>query len=492
MRAPLLEVSGIHKRFGATQALAGVDLRLEEGMRLALLGENGAGKSTLIHVLGGAIQPDAGSMRLCGEAHAPRDPRSARARGIELVHQELALCPGLSIEENLFLGREPRRGWRLDARERRRLALLALKAVDRVELDPARKVETLSIAEQQWIELARAFASGARVLVLDEPTSSLARADVTRLFELVREFSEQGCGVLYVSHALEEVRELCTDWTVLRDGRSVAQGRVAEASVEDWIAHMAGRRIDELYPRSTREPREELLKYAGREGCAPLCVRRGEVVGLYGLIGAGRSELLREIFGLDRLRGGELEVLGERGARSVAQRWRAGVGMVSEERAGEGLALERSLADNLTLPSLPRGGWFSTPAARHGRAETWRSRFSIRSAHTAVAVRTLSGGNQQKIAIARLLDAGTQLFLLDEPTRGVDVSAKSEIYRCIDGIAARGEGGVLLVSSYAPELLGVCDTIHVMHAGRLLPARGAGEWTQASLVEAAFGRGTAA
>jgi ribose transport system ATP-binding protein len=357
------------------------------------------------------------------------------------------------------------------------------------DLDPTRSIGTLSIAQRQWLEIARALVHPSRVLVLDEPTSSLARGDVTRLFGLVRAASQQGTAVLYVSHALEEVRELCTHWTVLRDGHSVASGEVSDTPISRLIAHMAGRELGELYPRQPHAPAEELLRVSLPSSAQPLIVRRGEVVGIYGLIGAGRSELLRGIFGLDPLTAG-LEVLHARGARTPAERWATGVGMVVEDRAREGLFLERSLADNLSLPAL--AGLFSSPAARRAFSEPWRARLAIKSAGVDAPMRTLSGGNQQKVALARLLAAQSQLFLLDEPTRGVDVRAKSEIYRWIDTIASEQRGGVLLVSSYAPELLGVCDSIRVMQNGVLGAARPAEAWTQEMLVEAAFGAERAA
>lgn len=489
MPAPLLEASRISKRFGATQALSGVDLALHAGEIHALLGENGAGKSTLLKILGGVEQADAGRLQLAGSDYAPAAPREALRSGVVLVHQELALCAELSVEQNLCLGREPRRGLRLDLGAQRERARTALALVGMSDLDPARSIGTLSIAQRQWLEIARALVHPSRVLVLDEPTSSLAREDVTRLFRLVRAASQQGTAVLYVSHALEEVRELCTHWTVLRDGESVASGEVRDTPTSRLIAHMAGRELGELYPRRPHTPAEELLRVSVAPPADPLIVRRGEVLGIYGLIGAGRSELLRGIFGLDP-QTAELEVLHARGARTPAERWAMGVGMVVEDRAREGLFLERSLADNLSLPALR--GLFSSPAARRATSEPWRERLAIKSASVEAPMRTLSGGNQQKVALARLLAAKSQLFLLDEPTRGVDVRAKSEIYRWIDTIASEQRGGVLLVSSYAPELLGVCDTIRVMQAGVLGPARPASEWTQEQLVEAAFGAERAA
>jgi ribose transport system ATP-binding protein len=481
-----LVLRGLAKSFGATRALAGVDLELHAGARHALLGENGAGKSTLLRILSGALAPDAGTMELEGRPFAPRNPREAAAAGVRMVHQELALCPGLSVADNLLLGEEPARAGWIARGAQRAAARAALAAVGRAELPLDAPVASLPIAERQLVEIARALRGAVHVLVLDEPTSSLPREEVERLFGLVRALAARGVSVLYVSHALEEVRALCDSFTVLRDGVSVGAGAVAGSSEREWIRLMAGREVRELYPRSPRTRGELLLRGAGLELC------RGEVLGLYGLIGAGRTELLRGLFGLAPLHEPALQLCGQSGPRTPRERWESGAGFVSEDRKREGLALNLSVSDNLSLARLER-------FARRGRldqralagsAATWTGLLGVKCSSVAQRCGELSGGNQQKVALARLLGAGSQLLLLDEPTRGIDVGSKAQIYAWIDKLACgtptSSPKAVLLVSSYIPELLGVCDRIAVMRRGELGLARPVAEWTEERLLEEAL------
>ncbi len=486
--APIrLSMRGVAKSFGATQALAGVDLEVEAGALHALLGENGAGKSTLMKVLSGALAPDAGAIELEGRPFAPRSPREASRAGVRMVHQELALCPGLSVAENLLLGEEPARG---PPRARHSPRSDARSSTS------TRASRACRSPSASWSR-SRALRGDARVLVLDEPTSSLPREEVAQLFALLRSLAARGVSVLYISHAIEEVRELCTHWTVLRDGRSVGSGRVAESDERRWIALMAGREVRELYPRSERTRGEVVLRVAGARGrrlprAADLELHRGEVLGLYGLIGAGRTELLRGIFGLDPLQARELALLGRSGVESPRARWRGGAGFVSEDRKREGLALDLSIAENLSLARLEqfaRRGLLDA-RAQHAAAVTWTSMLGVKLASVEQRCGELSGGNQQKVALARLLCAGSQVLLLDEPTRGIDVGSKAQIYAWIDQLARGEKGrsarGVLLVSSYIPELLGVCDRIAVMRDGVLGPARPAAECSEESLLAEAL------
>jgi ribose transport system ATP-binding protein len=481
-----LVMRGVSKAFGATQALAGVDLEVRAGSVHALLGENGAGKSTLLRVLSGALRPDAGVLELEGRDFAPQSPRAAAAAGVRMVHQELALCPGLSVADNLLLGEEPARAGWIDRRAQREAARAALAAVGRAELPLDAPVASLPIAERQLVEIARALRGEPRVLVLDEPTSSLPREEVERLFALVRALAARGVSVLYVSHALEEVRELCDAFTVLRDGVSVGAGPVSGAGEREWIRLMAGREVKELYPRSPRAPGAVLLRGAGLE------LRRGEVLGLYGLIGAGRTELLRALFGFAPPPAGALELCGEGGARTPRQRWQAGAGFVSEDRTREGLALGLSVSENLSLARLERFArrGLLDQRALFGASTTYAGLLGVRCTSVEQRCGELSGGNQQKVALARLLGAGSQLLLLDEPTRGIDVGSKAQIYTWIDklacGSATSSQKAVLLVSSYIPELLGVCDRIAVMRRGALGPARPVAEWSEERLLEEAL------
>jgi ribose transport system ATP-binding protein len=473
----------ISKRFGATVALAQVGLQVQPGQVLALVGENGAGKSTLMKILSGAHQPDAGQMWLDGQPFAPANPLEARRAGVAMIYQELSLAPHLSVEQNILLGLEPHRwGW-IDGREVRAKAVAALEHFGHADIPPWQPVGELSVAAQQLVEIARALAVGCRVLVLDEPTSSLTHRDAQQLFRLIRELKARGLAIIYISHFLEEAKQVADRVTVLRDGQTAGESDIRDISIDKMISWMVGREVRDLYPRSSRAPGELLLEVkdlAGRAKprAASLGLRRGEVLGIAGLMGAGRTELLRCIFGLDAVRAGQVRVGVYGGPASPLARWRQGVGLLSEDRKGEGLALSLSLADNITLSRLggfgPAGLVF--PRRQAAAAQRWIERLGIRCRAPAQRVQELSGGNQQKIALARLLQHDADVLLLDEPTRGIDVAAKAVCYQLINELAAgspaegRPPKAVLVVSSYLPELLGICDRIAVMCRGQLGPA----------------------
>lgn len=483
-----LRLSGIRKRFGATIALDGVDLEVAPGEVHALVGENGAGKSTLMKTLSGVHAPDEGTMTLDGAAFAPGEPLDARRAGVVMVNQELAIAPHLTVAENLVLGAEPVRGGLLRHAEERRLAREALTQLGRPDLPLHVPAGSLSVAEQQLVEIGRAIVLGCRVLVLDEPTSSLTQADVEKLFALVRRLRSQGQSIIYISHFLEEVQALSDRYTVLRDGRTVATGQTAGTSMDHIAQLMVGRSVDELYTRTPRTPGAVVLEVKDLAGpvkpsSASLSLRRGEVLGLAGLVGAGRSELLRTIFALDEVRAGSVSVGAYTGPASPRLRWQQGLGLLSEDRKSEGLALNLSLEHNLTLPKLSRR---IRPAALAAETADWIGRLGVRCAGPQQAIGSLSGGNQQKIALGRLLRNGAEVLLLDEPTRGVDIGAKQNIYRLIDELACSGKA-VLMVSSYLPELLGTCDRIAVMCRGVLSPARPVAEWNEHSIMLAATG-----
>jgi ribose transport system ATP-binding protein len=497
--SPRLAMRGIVKRFGATLALDGVDLTVAPGEVLALVGENGAGKSTLMKVLSGAHPPDAGTLELDGAPFRPATPLAARRAGIAMIYQELSLAPHLTVEENIVLGLEPHRfGW-VRGREVRTAALGALRHFEHPDLRPDRRVAGLPVAAQQLVEIARALASGCRVLVLDEPTSSLTAGDAARLFAVIRDLKAQGIAVVYISHFLEEVRQIADRIAVLRDGRTVGGGLAATLATRQLIALMVGREVTELYPRSPRTRGEvvlELDSLAGRvrPERASLTLHRGEVLGIAGLMGAGRTELLRCVFGLDAVRKGRVRLGTYVGPASPAARWRQGVGLLSEDRKQEGLALSLSLADNVTLSRLEHlgPGGLVLPRRQAEATRRWIERLGIRCLSATQRATDLSGGNQQKVALARLLQHDVDVLLLDEPTRGIDVGAKATIYRLIDELAS-GAGGrspkaVLMVSSYLPELLGVCDRIAVMCRGRLGPARPVAAVDEHSLMAEATGQ----
>ncbi len=490
---PRLVMRGIRKSFGATQALDGVDLRVEPGQVLALVGENGAGKSTLMKVLSGAHPPDAGDMLLDGAPYRPRTPHEARLAGVAMIYQELALAPHLSVAENILLGMEPVRGGFLRFADMRRKGAAALDQLGRLDIGLDTPVAHLPIADRQIVEIARAMAVGCRVLVLDEPTSSLAHGDIQRLFGLVRTLRDQGHAIIYISHFLEEVKVVSDRFAVLRDGHSVGEGETATTPAARIIELMVGREVKDLYPRSPRRPGDVLLEVEGLAGegkprHASLSLRRGEVLGIAGIVGAGRTELLRTVFGLEPVRGGTVRVGACVRPASPARRWAQGVGMVSEDRKNEGLAVSLSVADNLTLSRLDGlGPWrLVLPRRQAAAARRWIGELQIKCGGPTSPAESLSGGNQQKVAVGRLLHHDVDVLLLDEPTRGIDVGSKAQIYRVIDELAVRGKA-ILMVSNHIPELLGVCDRVAVMCRGELGPARPVGEMNEHNVMTEATG-----
>jgi ribose transport system ATP-binding protein len=489
----LLRMEGIVKRFGATRALAGVSLLVRPGEVMALVGENGAGKSTLVKILAGALRPDAGNMRLAGATYQPAGPLDARRRGVAMIYQELTLAPELSVEDNIMLGQECGRWGILDRAAQRPRVRQALALLGHPELRPEALVSSLSVGAQQLVEIARALVQQARLIVFDEPTSSLGRHDVDHLFRVIGLLRAQGLGIVYISHFLEEIRAVCDRYTVLRDGQTVGAGELAGAREEQIVALMVGRSVDELFPKLPHTPGAPLLSLAGLSGRklphdVSLTLRRGEIFGIAGLVGAGRTELLRTILALNPTTAGTLHVAGAVLAGSPRERIRAGLGMVSEDRKGEGLAQDRSIADNLTYSRLaPYTRWGIVNLNRRRRAVArWIDRLSIKARSAEQEVSALSGGNQQKVAIARVLHQAADVLLLDEPTRGIDVGTKAEIYRLIGELAVQGKA-VLMVSSYLPELLAICDTIGVMGRGRLREVRPANQWTEESIMACAVG-----
>jgi ribose transport system ATP-binding protein len=496
-------MQGIAKQFGALRALVGVDLSVQPGEVHALIGENGAGKSTLMKVLSGALVPDAGSMRLSGVPYAPKGPLAARNSGVCMIYQELTLAMHLTVSENLFLGREPRRFGLSDRAAMRARSERALALLEQPELTPDRPVAQLSPAARQLVEIARALVFEARVVVMDEPTSSLSQRDAQRLFAIIARLAAGGVSVIYISHFLEEVRRVAQRYTVLRDGASVASGDVPTDESEaarfdrEVLTLMAGRPVAEAYPRVPHTAFAQKLEVRDLAGerlprAASFSLLRGEILGIFGLVGAGRTELLRALFGLDPVLLGEVSLSASPAApplRAKARatpfaRWREGFGMVSENRKEEGLALGLSIAQNLTLSRPIARAGFVVPSATREATERLAQRLSLRCRDPDQTVRELSGGNQQKVALLRLLHHDVEVYLLDEPTRGIDVASKAEIYRLLGELAAQGKA-VLMVSSYLPELLGVCDRIAVMARGVLSEARPVAAWTNESLLAAA-------
>ena len=494
----LLRVDGLSKRFGPTVALDGVSFALDAAQVHALIGENGAGKSTLMNLLAGALQPDSGRMEIAGAPYVPSSPHDASRAGIALIHQELSLCPHLTVAENILLGREPSR-WGLFQRiEAERLAIDVLGSFSHPDLRPNRLVGELPLAAQQVVEICRAIASRARIVLMDEPTSSLQRDDVQHLFALIGRLKREGLGVIYISHFLEEVREIADVFTVLRDGRSVASGAIAEVSNAQLVSHMVGRSVDQLFPGRQEKGAGEVVLDVTDLAAPPVvkqasfALRRGEVLGIAGLMGSGRTELVRALFGLAPVASGAVRIAGaaavlnDRPAHRIEQR----VGYLSEDRKGEGLALPMSVADNVTLTgfgSCTSRGWLRTDVQR-SQTRRWIGELAIKVHDPDQAVATLSGGNQQKVVLGRLLHQDADVLLLDEPTRGVDIGSKAQIYEVIAASAAKGKA-VLMISSYLPELFGMCDRLAVMSRGRLSPVRPIDEWTPELVLQAATDAG---
>jgi ribose transport system ATP-binding protein len=470
-----LRLRGIRKRFGATAALDGVDFDVSGGEVHALIGENGAGKSTLMNILSGTFAPDGGEMLLDDVPYVPSKPADARRHGIAHIHQELALCPHLSVAENIFLGIEPSR------REMQTRAARLLDEFGRAEVDPSRRAGDLPLADQQVVEICRALAFDARVLLMDEPTSSLQRADVERLFRLIGKLRERGVAVIYISHFLEELREIAERYTVLRDGRSVSAGALASVSNEELIAAMVARSMEPIEHTQASTLSDEVLLSVRNLAATPRVhsatfdLRRGEILGIAGLIGSGRSELIRAIFGLQRTSGGEVSRRGT-------------IGYLSEDRKGEGLALQLSIADNVTMSRLgtcARAGWIDL-RRQNAQSEEVMRRLRVKAAGPRSAVMRLSGGNQQKVALGRLLHQDADILLLDEPTRGIDVGSKADIFAEIAQLAREGKA-IVVVSSYLPDLFAVCDRIAVMCRGRLSESKATAEWTPDMVMQTAIG-----
>lgn len=485
----LLQMRGITKRFGPTVALDDVSLEIRSGRVLALIGENGAGKSTLMKVLSGATSPDAGDMTLAGNSYQPTHPHHARLAGVAMIYQELTVAPDLSIEDNILLGCESSRFGLLNRKAQRERLAEAFELLGLNEFHPGTLASRLSPAQQQLIEIARALVIDARVVIFDEPTSSLTAADVRKLFEIIKLLKSRGMGIAYISHFLEEVRELCDDYAVLRDGRCVGAGELTDTSDANIVRMMIGRETSELFPTVPHEKGEPLLSISeltSRDHPAPvsLDVHRGEIVGLAGLIGAGRTELLRAIYGLEPIQSGRVSIEEIACGQSPAGSIKAGMGIISEDRKSEGLAQGLSITDNLTLSKLDR---YSTFGFLNLRRRTAAAREGMQSlqvkAHSAdQPIGQLSGGNQQKVAFARVLHQNADVYLLDEPTRGIDVGTKAEIYRLMGQLAADGKA-VLFVSSYLPELMAVCDTIGVMARGQLREVRPVKDWTEDEILQ---------
>ncbi len=475
---------GIAKRFGAVQALRGVDLALFPGEVHALVGENGAGKSTLVKLLAGIYQPDVGDFQLDGHDLVLHGPLDARRHGIAVIHQHPTLYPDLDVAENIFMGRQPTD--RLGRIDRRRMAreVAALLAPLGAAFSPATPVRGLSVADQQLVEIAKALSLNARVLVMDEPTASLSAREVERFFSIARQLRSQGVAILFVSHRLDEIFALSDRVTVFRDGSLVITAAASELTIDATIRHMVGRRLDTLFPKEDAAIGETVLEVVGltRPGefrDVSFSLRTGEILGLFGLVGAGRSEIARAIFGIDRA-AGEIRIDGDPvtiSTPSTAMRY--GIGFVPEDRHAEGLVLGFPISANVSLPILPRLSRFGIldRGKERALATGYAERLQVKTPSVDQIAAALSGGNQQKVVLAKWLATGPRVLILDEPTRGIDIGSKAEVHRAISHLAAQGLA-ILLISSELLEIMGMADRVLVMHEGRL-----SGEFTRAEATQ---------
>ncbi len=487
-KPPLLEVERVCKRFAGVQALQDVSLSIGESEVLAVIGENGAGKSTLMKILAGVQQADSGDIRLNGSPLQLDSCRTAMAHGIVLIHQELNLADNLDIGANIFLGREPKKFGLID---RRRIEQESRRYLDLVGLDesPNKLVGELTIGHQQMVEIAKALSTHAKVLIMDEPTSSLSARETERLFAVVKDLRKRGVSIIYISHRLGEVTELANRVTVLRDGRNAGDLAQTEISHDNMVRLMVGRDVSKIFDRKASTAGEVLLKVtdlvtpAWPQHRVSFEVKAGEIVGISGLVGAGRTEVLRCLFGIDRALSGTIELGGKRlELDKPYDAIRQGVGLIPEDRKKEGLVLEMPISMNIGLAGLRQNQFacgFLNQRREQADAAQMIQQMRIRTPNAAQIVQFLSGGNQQKVVIGKWLALGPRLLLLDEPTRGIDVGAKQEIYRLMEDLASRGLA-ILFVSSEMEEILGMSDRVLVMHEGRIT-----GELARQNLTEEA-------
>lgn len=490
----VLRMRGIRKAFPGVVALDDVDFQLHRGEVHALLGENGAGKSTLIKVLTGAYLRDAGEILIDNESVSLNAPADSQALGISCVYQEFDLVSHLSVAQNIFLGKEPERVWGIiDGKRLRSLARKLLQDLG-IDLDPDLQVRALSVAQQQMVEVAKAMAVQARILIMDEPTSALTQGEAEELFSAIRRLKKRGAGIIYITHKLEELFEIADVFTVLRDGRLVGSGRVADVSVRELIRLMVDRDIQDHFPRVATPPGGELLrveKLTRRNHFedVSLSLRRGEILGLAGLLGAGRTALARSLFGADPFDSGRIQVRGrEVEIRSPGAAIRFGMGFLTEDRKGQGLILILSVQSNIGLPSLMRISRLGVVdgAAEKSLAQRFIRELRIKTPGPGQKALYLSGGHQQKVVLSKWLAREAEILIFDEPTRGIDVASKVEIYQFMNRLTEQG-AGILMISSEMPEVLGMSDRVVVMHQGRIRAELNAREASQEAILRAALG-----
>lgn len=498
----LLQMTGISKQFPGVKALQQVDLQVRAGECLALVGENGAGKSTLMKILSGVYLPDEGTIALDGRIVHPSNPHHAQELGVSIIYQEFNLFPNMSVEENIFIGREPNRSGFVDRGRMRAAAQEFLRQVG-VDLDPRVEVRNLSVAQQQMVEIAKALSYNARIVIMDEPTSALTDNEVRALFDIIRSLKERGLAVVFVSHRLEEIFEICDRITVLRDGQNAGELDTATSSPEEVVRMMVGREIDDLYQKEASTARDDIVlevRGLSRQGtqqddarvvldAIDLHVRAGEIVGLAGLVGSGRTEVARAIFGADPYDRGEILLEGEPvSIGSPADAIKRGIALAPEDRKLQALVLALAIRENISLPNLGRLTSFGFVRRREERelAERYIEALSVRTPSMEQKVVNLSGGNQQKVVLAKWLALNPKVLIVDEPTRGIDIGAKAEVHSLLSQLAESGVA-VLMISSELPEVLHMSDRIYVMREGKIAGVIDRSDATEERVMELATG-----
>lgn len=488
-----LKAVGIEKRFPGVKALSKIDFSVREGTVHALCGENGAGKSTLMKIIDGIYKPDAGEIYIDGKSVKIRSPLEAKELGIAMIAQELNYVPELSVEENIFLGRLPVHGCGKINWKEVRAKTRELLEREQLPYHPADKLKTLTVSEIQMLEITKSVSSGARIIVMDEPTSAITQDETEALFKKIRALKADGVTIIYISHKMDEVFEIADDITVLRDGEVVASVRAAETNRDEVIAWMVGRRLENIYPKEEIEPGDTILE--AEHICSgqlfndvSFYVRRGEIVGFAGLIGSGRTELMSALFGLERIDGGVVKRNGNPvRIRCASDSIALGIAMLSEDRRRRGIIPMRSIRENASLASLEK---FFTKGRFHAKREkdttaAFFAKMNVKAPSQETAIQTLSGGNQQKVLLARWIMRDPDVLILDEPTRGIDVGAKFEIYKLMTD-AVRAGRGILMVSSELPELIGMCDRMYVMCKGRLSGELARKDFSQETILQYAM------
>lgn len=489
-----IQMKGIHKAFGSNQVLSGVDFDLREGEVHALMGENGAGKSTLMNILTGLHPRDKGTILIDGKETYFANPKEAERQGIAFIHQELNIWPDMTVVDNLFIGKEMSSTWGL--LKSKEMKALAIEQFKRLSVDIPLNMEAgqCSVGQQQMIEIAKALLTDTKVIIMDEPTSALTEREIQKLFEVIRSLKQEGVSIVYISHRMEEIFEICDRITVMRDGRTVDTKPIPETNFDEVVKKMVGRELTERYPARNPSPGEVVLEveHATRKGWfedVSFSVRQGEIVGFSGLMGSGRTEIMRALFGLDRLDQGEVRMFSKKvEIRKPVDAVNHGIGFITEDRKDEGLVLDFSVRENMVLPSISgftKKGIISTQSETLF-VDALIKRLQIKTHSAETAAGNLSGGNQQKVVIAKWIGIGPKLLILDEPTRGVDVGAKREIYQLMNELTGHGVA-IIMVSSELPEVLGMSDRIVVVHEGRITGELNKAEATQEKIMTLATG-----